>query len=65
MAIGRIKEILTPEGTNGVEGGLVTIEVFKLGEHLHPEFDMPILTRSLIEQYCTVKSQVSSSLHAI
>ena len=60
MATGRIKEMLTSERTSGSDGGLVTIEVFKLGEHLHLDFEMPILTRSMTEYY-TLRSQVSNS----
>jgi len=60
MTAGRIKEILIPEGTTRTEGALVTIEGFELGEHLHPDFEMPILTRSVPERWHTVKSQVSS-----
>ena len=40
MVTGWIKEILIPDGTTGSEGGLVTIEVFDIGEHLHPDFEM-------------------------
>jgi hypothetical protein len=55
-------EILIPEGTTRMEGALVTIEGFELGEHLHPYFEMPTLTCSVPERWHTVKSQVSSSI---
>ena len=60
MVTGQIKEMLILEGTTTSEWGLVTIEVFELGEHLHPDFEMPILTCFLMEQYYTAKSQVSN-----
>ena len=60
MAAGQIKEMLISEEASGLNGGLVTIEVFKLGEHLHPDFEMPILSQ-LVTEYCTVRSQVSDS----
>jgi hypothetical protein len=60
MAAGRIKEMLISAEASGLNGGLVTIEVFKLGEHLHPDFEMPILCQPVTE-YCTVQSQVSDS----
>jgi hypothetical protein len=25
--------------------GMVTLAVFELGQHLHPQFDMPVLTK--------------------
>ena len=51
-AAGRIKEMLISEGASGLNGRLVTIEVFKLGEHIHPDFEMTILSQ-LVTEYCT------------
>lgn len=41
---GRILEIVTPDG-GSLNNGFVTLERFHLGDHTHPEFDMPVLTR--------------------
>jgi hypothetical protein len=65
MVAGRIKKILIPEGTTRtLDSGLVTIRVFELGQHLHPDFEMPILTCSTPDRFHTVKSLVSGPIHS-
>ena len=61
MAAGQIKEMLISAEASSLNGELVTIEVLKLGQHLHPDFKMPILSQPVTE-YCTVWSQVSDSI---
>ncbi|KAJ7474227.1 hypothetical protein FB451DRAFT_1351527 [Mycena latifolia] len=44
--VGRISELLTQDGcTEGVPGGVVTLEQFIVSEKLHPDFEMPVLQR--------------------
>jgi hypothetical protein len=54
----RITELLTPDTGPTRDGGLVTVEVFKVGQELHPQFEMPILTRSEPAEFITVNSKV-------
>ena len=55
IIIGRIFEILVPESLRSVDG-VVTIEIFNVGNVLHPDFDMPVLCKD--NRYCTVTSKV-------
>jgi hypothetical protein len=55
---GRITELLTPNTGPARDGGLVTVEIFKIGQELHPQFEMPILTRSEPAEFVTVNSKV-------
>src|ERR1700729_825993 len=41
---GRITELLTPDTGPTRDGGPVTVEIFKMGQELHPQFKMPIFT---------------------
>jgi hypothetical protein len=61
IVIGRIFEILAPE-TPSPDDGVVTVEIFELSTALHPDFDMPMLRRTLENCiYCTVHSKVCNS----
>ena len=61
IVIGRIFEILTP-GPLSPDDGVVTVEIFELSTALHPDFDMPMLRRTLENcRYCTVHSKVCNS----
>ncbi|KAF9025926.1 hypothetical protein BDZ89DRAFT_885777, partial [Hymenopellis radicata] len=60
--VGRIAEILvTATSPSKASSGLVTLDIFHLGHTLHPDFDLPILTRSSeaggpVHSTCTVES---------
>jgi hypothetical protein len=44
--------------------GVVTMEIFELGNTLHPEFDMPILRRTTNHhKYATISSEVQIYVH--
>lgn len=59
IVVGCILEIVVPDGALS-RNGAVTIDIFRVGDTLHPEFDMPILHRSFANSnYCTVNSKVS------
>ena len=45
IVVGRISEIVVPNAALS-SNGAVTVEVFQVGDILHPDFDMPILKRS-------------------
>ena len=60
IVVGRISEIVVPNAALS-SNGAVTVEVFQVGDILHPDFDMPILKRSSVNsEYCTVNSKVCS-----
>ena len=60
IVVGRISEIVVSD-TAPSSNGAVTVEVFQVGDILHPDFDMPILKRSSVNsEYCTVNSKVCS-----
>jgi len=41
------------------DDGMVTVEMFELGDMLHPEFDMPVLKKTSDgSRFCTVNSKV-------
>ncbi|KZV92613.1 hypothetical protein EXIGLDRAFT_749574 [Exidia glandulosa HHB12029] len=40
--IGRISEVLTPSGGHGLKG-VVKVQQYTIGTHLHPTLDMPVL----------------------
>jgi hypothetical protein len=58
IVVGRISEIVVPDAALS-SNGAVTVEVFQVGDILHPDFDMPILKRSSVNsKHCTVNSKV-------
>jgi hypothetical protein len=60
IIIGRIFEILVPDSPSS-GGAVVTVDIFELGNTLHPDFDMPVLWRtSDRHRYSTVNSKVQN-----
>ncbi|KAJ3780374.1 hypothetical protein GGU10DRAFT_397813 [Lentinula aff. detonsa] len=55
QVIGRIVEILLRENSR-VAHGVVTLEQFQLGAHLHEDFHCPILRRQMPQTHITVRS---------
>jgi hypothetical protein len=65
IIIGRIFEILVPESLPS-NIGVVTVDIFELGDALHPDFDMPVLRKtSNHHRYCTVSSKVRNVCHVL
>jgi len=43
--------------------GMVTMEMFELGDMLHPDFDMPVLKKTLEgSRFCTINSKVGNCI---
>lgn len=61
LVLGRVVEILIPETSSSMSStALVTLEIFALGAVIHPDFDLPVLSRpSTAPSHVIVDAKVS------